>query len=188
MWNFQFFLTLPRTKHPAILHGTPPEISFLYCSIISTRYPQTPGCPEDSLPHRVVSQKGRLAIDKTTRPPLSSIIIFVAISLWVLKGPQSPYTCTYEQAPSYLHGNSVRAICAWRLPMCRSAQNNVRGTQTYPTPDLTLALAATLRGARGRKGQCCRTFIANKIYVHISKSLSRTTCDCSRGVLTRLSY
>ena len=55
--------------------------------------------------------------------------------------------------------------------MCRSAQSDACGAQTNPGPflPLTLTLATTLRGARGRQGQSCHTYIANEVYVHIWK-------------------
>ena len=54
-------------------------------------------------------------------------------------------------------------------PYCmrRSAQHDVHGAQTNPIPDLTLTLAATLRGARGRQGQSYHIYTANGFYVHI---------------------
>ena len=47
--------------------------------------------------------------------------------------------------PSYpdLHVNQL-AIYIRQLAMCRSAQNDVFGAQTNPTPDLTLTLTLTL--------------------------------------------
>ena len=55
---------------------------------------------------------------------------------------QPPRSCTYAQGFLGLHVNSI-AIYSWRLPMCRSAQNDGCAAQTNPTPDLTLTLAPT---------------------------------------------
>ena len=46
----------------------------------------------------------------------------------------------------------------------RHTQNDVRGVQGNLTPDLTLTLAATVRGVRGWQGCSCHACIADEVY------------------------
>ena len=63
-------------------------------------------------------------------------------------------------------------IYVWRLPMCRSAQNDICCAQTNPTPDLTLTLTLTLIltptlwGRRGLLGVGSRSAGVVLPYIH----------------------
>ena len=63
--------------------------------------------------------------------------------------------CTYVQGFLDLHVKSL-AIYVWRLPMCRSAQNDRYAAQTNLTPDPTLTLTLTPTQPSGGLSVCSR--------------------------------